>query len=118
MSGCKHHIQDQQDSDEEKDELLKAADALLGKMGGPDTPIRPEQEEEFLALELLVEKMSGVPHAGWAVVVDGEVFLLFVDQELAERRAAQVGGVVVEVQTTETRKTKPPSRGEAAARDK
>lgn len=42
-----------------KNELLKAADALLGKMGGPNSPVQPVYEEEFLVLELLVDKLNG-----------------------------------------------------------
>lgn len=50
---------DKQDAAElEKDELLKAADALLGKMGGINTPVCPEYEDEFLVLELLVDKLN------------------------------------------------------------
>lgn len=43
----------------QRDELLKAADALLGKMGGPDSPIQPVYEDEFIALELLVDRLKG-----------------------------------------------------------
>ena len=41
------------------DELLKAADALLGHMGGPHTPVCPEYEDEFVRLELLVAHLKG-----------------------------------------------------------
>ena len=34
--------------------LLKAANDLLGKMGGPDTPINPIWEDEFIELDVLL----------------------------------------------------------------
>lgn len=50
---------DLQASELQKSELLKAADALLGNMGGPNTPVCPEYEDEFVALELLVDSLQG-----------------------------------------------------------
>lgn len=44
----------------ERDELLKAADALLGKMGGPNSPILEVYHDEFLVLELLVDRVKGM----------------------------------------------------------
>jgi len=37
--------------------LLKAAEALLGKMGGLETPILPQYEDEFIELEILVDEL-------------------------------------------------------------
>jgi len=42
-------------------------------------------------------------HAGWAVLLDGSVYLLYQDMELAVRRAEQVCGTVVEVFTVGAR---------------
>ncbi len=43
----------------QKNELLKAADDLLGKMGGPNSPVMPVYADEFLAMELLVDRLNG-----------------------------------------------------------
>ena len=72
---CEHYTQDREADPEvecfactseelrqtklQKDELLKVADALLGKMGGRNSPVQPVYEDEFLALELLVDRLNG-----------------------------------------------------------